>query len=216
MSADAPINTEQLIRHLRRKRRGIVRRRRHRLGIAIGAAAVALTAALGVASFTGTDLAGAAAARANNLMDLIDQRSPGTRTEARLTKMRRMAMSPPQSFAPPVALTVDLASALTPPTPAAAAVGIVSPPPPTMQFAPSLPGGAFLSPPGGGGGPPGGGGGTPGGGGGSPPGSPPIVTPEVPGAVPEPGTWMTMLLGFGLMGWMLRRQHGFPAAGARR
>lgn len=168
--------------------------------------------ALGVASLTGTDLAGAAAVRATNLMDLIDQRSPGVRTEGQLTKMRRMAPAPLEEFAPPAALPTELAQALSPPSPVELAVDIKATPAPTL-FAPPLPGGIFMAHPGGGGGPPGGGGGggPPGGGGGSPPGSPPIVVPQGPGAVPEPGTWMTMLLGFGLMGWTIRRQRALPA-----
>ena len=43
-----------------------------------------------------------------------------------------------------------------------------------------------------------------------PVGTPPVVTPAVvtPSAfgVPEPDTWAMMLLGFGLMGWRLRRR----------
>jgi hypothetical protein len=30
--------------------------------------------------------------------------------------------------------------------------------------------------------------------------------------VPEPGTWATMLLGFGLSGWMMRRRRRTVAA----
>jgi hypothetical protein len=33
--------------------------------------------------------------------------------------------------------------------------------------------------------------------------TPPVITPQ---AVPEPGTWALMLLGFGLIGWILRRR----------
>lgn len=50
--------------------------------------------------------------------------------------------------------------------------------------------------PGGGGGLPGGGGGTPGGGG---------TSPGVVGAVPEPATWLTMILGFAIVGGIMRR-----------
>jgi hypothetical protein len=63
-----------------------------------------------------------------------------------------------------------------------------------------LPGGGGGTPgggiPGGGGGLPGGGGGTPGGGG---------TTPGVVGAVPEPATWLTMILGFAIVGGIMRR-----------
>jgi hypothetical protein len=39
------------------------------------------------------------------------------------------------------------------------------------------------------------------------PNSPPIVTPpgSPPPAVPEPATWAMILLGFGMIGWTLRR-----------
>ena len=48
----------------------------------------------------------------------------------------------------------------------------------------------------------------PGGGGPNPPPPPPEVEPPPPPppAVPEPGTWATMLLGFGLTGWAMRRR----------
>jgi hypothetical protein len=84
--------------------------------------------------------------------------------------------------------------------------------PELLFMTPPPPGAIFMTPPGGGGGsPPGGGGGPPGGGGGSPPGSPPLlVTP----AVPEPGTWMTMLMGFAFIGWSMRRQRAVARAAA--
>ena len=60
--------TDIAIRHLRRRRRQIVQRQRRRRIFGAGAAlAVALGSAIGIASFTGTDLAGAAAARATGL-----------------------------------------------------------------------------------------------------------------------------------------------------
>jgi hypothetical protein len=75
---------------------------------------------------------------------------------------------------------------------------------------------AALLPPGGGSGSGGGGivfGSSGGGGGGSfgnspPPETSPVNSPPPPAisAVPEPGTWLMMLLGFGLIGYSLRRQ----------
>lgn len=215
MSARAHFDTEFVIRQLRSKRRRILqRRRRARLLIGAGAIGFALSTALVVASFTGTDLAGAAVTRARNVMELIDQRSPGARTQAQLTKMRRMAMAAPEKFAPPVNVPVNLADLIAPP-PADFVPVEVAPKAPELLFMSAPPGGIFLSPPpsGGGGGPPGGGGGPPGGGGGTPPGSPP-PTPSVPGAVPEPGTWMTMLLGFGFIGWSMRRQRAVARVAA--
>jgi hypothetical protein len=210
MNADAHFDTDSAIRRLRWKRRRVVQRRRRARRLMIGGAAIAsaLSTALVVASFTGTDLAGAAATRARDVMDLIDQRSPGARTEAQLTKMRRMA--PPEEF-PAVRLPVNLAEVIAPP-PAYVPVEVEPKAPELLFMTPSAPGAIFMTPPGGGGGsPPGGGGGPPGGGGGPPPGSPPlVVTP----AVPEPGTWMTMLMGFGFIGWSMRRQRAVARAAA--
>jgi hypothetical protein len=213
MSADAPFDVDFTIRRLRRKRRRVVqRRRRARVMIGAGAIGFALSTAVVVASFTGTDLAGAAASRARSVMDLIDQRSPGARTQAQLTKMRRMAMAPPEDFAPAVHLPVDLAQAIAPPPPAYVPVMVSSKAADMLFMTPPPPGAIFLTPPGGGGGsPPGGGGGPPGGGGNPPPGPPAlVVTP----AVPEPGTWMTMLLGFAFTGWSIRRQRAAVRAAA--
>ena len=80
-----------------------------------------------------------------------------------------------------------------------------SPPPigggPGGPFVPGTPGGGgiILIPPGGGGG-----GGSPpptgGGGGGNPPPPPP------PSAVPEPATWLLMIVGFGVIGGAMRRK----------
>jgi len=99
--------------------------------------------------------------------------------------------------------------------------GIVGPPGGTSF--PSPGGGVNLAPPGGGStiNPPGGGTTTPPGGGGDTPGetvTPPTedtpvsfpkdepkeTVPVTP--LPEPGTWATMLLGFALIGWQVRRQ----------
>jgi hypothetical protein len=41
---------------------------------------------------------------------------------------------------------------------------------------------------------------------GPPPPPPPGPPPPPPPPVPEPATWMTMILGFGLTGWMMRRR----------
>ena len=175
-----------------------------------GSAAFALAAstALAVANFTGTDLAGAAVSRAASIADLMDGRSPGARTEAQLTKTKAHRVLAERVPAPPVTVPHNLAEVIAPPI--AEIVPIDLPNAPAMLFAASAlpPGAVFFSPPGGGGGGlPGGGGGGPGGGGGSPPGSPPSSPPLVgPPAVPEPGTWVTMLMGFAFVGWSLRRQ----------
>ena len=171
------------------------------------AAAFPLTfAAFGI---TGSDVVHAAENGAQKLDDLLSQRSPGKRTAAQLTKTKKAralakvrqaapaaAPIPPALVAallPPVAeLPVDLGKPM-------ALLQVGSPPPFETIVGP--PGGIVGSPPEEGGSPPGGGGGSPPGGG------PPLVTqPLVPSAVPEPGTWATMLLGFGLLSWRFRRK----------
>jgi hypothetical protein len=101
--------------------------------------------------------------------------------------------------------------------------GTYSPPPPgvvgnppTFSSPPGTPPGGNGVPggggglPGGGGGLPGGGGGLPGGGGGTPGGG--GTTPGVVGAVPEPATWLTMILGFAIVGGIMRRARQQEAA----
>lgn len=205
-SARAHRDQDQLIRHLRRRRRRVVQRQRsRRIFGAAAALAFALTSALGIASFTGTDLAGAAATRAQNLMELLDKRSPGQRTEGQLTKTKsHHRMLAERLPAPAMNAPVELAQMIAPPPSGLVPVDVGAPPAELAFLTPPQPPGAIFFPPPGGG-PPGGGGGPPGGccGGGTPPGTPTIPTPP---AVPEPGTWMTMLVGFGLIGWVLRRQ----------
>jgi PEP-CTERM motif len=174
-------------------------------GSLLAAAAFPVTfAAFGV---SGSDVVHAAENGAQSLSDLLGQRSPGARTAARLTKTKkaralakvRQAPAGPSPvelakilLAPPEHLPVDLGKPM--------ALLEVAPPPFETIIGP--PGGIVGSPPGGGGSPPGGVGGLPPGGG------PPLVRqPDSPtSAVPEPGTWATMLLGFGLLGWRMRRE----------
>jgi hypothetical protein len=203
-SARAHSDEEKLIRHLRRSRRRVVQRQRRRRILGGAAAlAVALGSAFAVASFTGTDLAGAAVTRASSLMELLDRRSPGERTEAQLTKTkaRHHVLADHLPAAPAVNAPVELAQLIAPPPSGLIPVDVGAPPEQLAFLSPPQPPGAiFFPPPGGGGGPPGGG---PPGGPGSPPGTP---TQPPPPAVPEPGTWMTMLAGFGLIGWLMRRR----------
>ena len=55
---------------------------------------------------------------------------------------------------------------------------------------------------------------------GSPP-EPPIFppalggAPDAPIAVPEPASWLLMIVGFGALGWAIRRHHAQVAGGAR-
>ncbi|MEP6983490.1 MAG: PEPxxWA-CTERM sorting domain-containing protein [Sphingomicrobium sp.] len=165
-----------------------------------------------------TAVAAAVASEARDLADLWSQRSPGTRTQAELTKHARVASTirtPPKAPAPVgrptlpgIPATAELVDLLQPPI---APVGVVSEglqpplaPPPTLgAILASAPGDQAFTPPGGGGGPH----------------SNPTAQPreELPltSAVPEPGTWAMMLTGFGLIAWRLRRRRPF-AGTARR
>lgn len=83
-----------------------------------------------------------------------------------------------------------------------------------LPASPGSQGGGFAAPPFGGGVIVGGGGGGGGGSGGTPPTSevpggetviPPVIVPPI-AAVPEPGTWLMLIAGFGLMGAAMRRR----------
>jgi hypothetical protein len=215
--------------------RSVLRVRRPFFVAGGGAFLLALASALAIANFMQVDLAGATADRAKSFMQLLTDRSPGERTEAQLTKHRAAHVLAEREAAPelPKVLSDVLAapgpaavvqSALAPvPVPEFATIS--SAPAIAAAMLPGPGGGVFIGggsggggggsggggggSGGGGGG--GGGGGSGGGGGGSTPGQPTPLTPSTPEtpdtpAVPEPGTWMTMLLGFGLIGATLRRQ----------
>ena len=154
---------------------------------------------------------------AKSLVALLDQRSPGERTAGELaSNKKRLAAKPQQRALGKVrpALPAPFVKALT--TPIADVVeqaipiaGLDSP-----LLASVLPGPVLISTPGGiGGGGPGGGGGGPGGGGGGPP-PPSVEVPPVVTSVPEPGTWLTFILGFYLLACALRRQRLAKASGA--
>jgi hypothetical protein len=205
--------SEARVRKIKRGQRR-ERRERRRLLLAGGTAlSVALGSALSVANFVGVDVAAAAVSKAQNFLDLMHRRSPGQRTEARLTKhkhSRVLAERPlpelpeiiaPAPYTPAVALfapPLQPTAAAFPETPQLLAEKFASP----LFYAPPI-GGIFAPPP-----PPGGGGGGgPPGGPGGPPQQPPPGQPfGQPPGVPEPATWAMMILGFGLSGWVLRRQ----------
>jgi hypothetical protein len=190
-------------------------RNRRRRSVAIAAAlSIALGGAgiLSLEAMTGADVVHAAVAHAQSLSDLLGQRSPGQRTEAQLTKTSRArplakALARPRSHSP-AKPPVLLASILMAP-PGEGPVDVALPGP--FSGAPLAAAAIFLPAPGIGGigSLPGGGGAIvspPGGGTGSPPGSlPPVPHQPGPSAVPEPGTWALMLLGFGLIGWRAKR-----------
>ena len=171
-----------------------------------------------LSGLTATDAVYASVQKARSLAELLSQRSPGERTEAQLTKNKRARalarhrLPAPRLGTPPSAM--DLAKILLPPSTELPVA--VTNPVPLMQVPPTL--AQIVSPPGGGstpivtppGGSTPGGGITPGGGttpgGGNPPMITPPTSPELIPAVPEPGTWAMMLLGFGFIGWRVRRE----------
>ena len=160
-----------------------------------------------------------------DFLKLIGQRSPGARVAGELadSKARRLAQitrphqralpkirrpglpedlvksvfAPPTDIAPPGPVLPQLADVLTPPVFA----GV----PPVLGFSPPGGGGVIVGPPGGPGTPPI----TI-----EPPVTPPIITPPTTPAVPEPGTWAMMLIGFGAAGVALRRRSLVPIAQA--
>jgi hypothetical protein len=200
----------------RRARHASVQRRRT---ILMGAAAFALVvgAPFGIVARMGMldeGLPGLDSAK--SFLAMMTDRSPGERTKAELTKTKSttLAMAAPKMRAlPKVAkpeLPKEFVAAIAPPLPGIAEIPATAPltsigP---LLLTPGIPGGGggiFVPPQG----PPGGGGGPPAPPPATPRGSPPPVdTPSVP----EPGTWATMLLGFGLTGWTMRRRRRTLAA----
>ncbi|HEV2595453.1 MAG TPA: PEPxxWA-CTERM sorting domain-containing protein [Sphingomicrobium sp.] len=187
------------------------RRRRLAAFVALVAIALAGSGLWMMAALTGTDVMKAAVAKSQSLGDLIGERSPGARSSGELVKTKtkqsrvlarsRPAQRPgigPNSAASKTEMVVNpllgtpaLVSASVdwaPPAPAEE-LGV---PPPTL-------GGIVLPGP------------EPGG----PSGGPPPATFPGPGpggpvlepsAVPEPGTWATMLIGFAMLGWHCRHR----------
>jgi hypothetical protein len=202
-------NVARAIRRSRAARDAIRRRKRRAALAACAVAALGGGIGLSLAGVSPNDAVQAAVTQAKSLTELFDQRSPGERTEGALTKTKRVhralakhrkRIAPPEPF--------ELAKILMPPP---EQVPVDLEPVVPLLAANSPPLEIFLNSPGGGlpgvivPGGPGGGGGSPGPGGPQTnPSSPP--EPLNPPAVPEPGTWATMLLGFGLVGWRLRRR----------
>lgn len=192
-----------------RRIREAQRTRRRRLALAACACALAgFPLSLSLFGVSRGDMVHAAAAGAESLSDLLNHRSPGERTAAQLTKTkhaRALAKRAAKPAAPHLAAAPadfdNLASLLRSPPPVEVA-------PSFADIAATLPQSGIIAVPGVGGGGGGGGGVIPPGGGGgivtiptSEPHSPIPVTP-----LPEPGTWATMLLGFALLGWRVRRR----------
>jgi hypothetical protein len=149
----------------------------------------------------------AAVSKAQDLADLLSERSPGMRTQDELTKHVRAApkvRAHPKPGAhravpdgPKTAALVDLLVPLAPVEIASAQLPPPFAPPPTLgAVLASTPG--FTPPVG-----------SPGGTATLPSSEPREVLPPT-SAVPEPGTWAMMLMGFGLIAWRVRRRR--PAA----
>jgi hypothetical protein len=216
---ETQLNIRAAIRRSRRAREKIARRRRRTAIAASALIAAAFPLSFAAFGVSGSDVVHAARNGAQNLSDLLNRRAPGARTTALLTKTKKPqqhALAKLRDAAPPLAPSpIELAKILLPAEQAPAIIPIAllqaGPPLPLSAIigpspggVGSLPGGVIVSPPGGSGG-------------GSPPGGGPTTTPTtvpkevppvspVPSAVPEPGTWATMLLGFGLLGWRFRRE----------
>jgi hypothetical protein len=166
---------------------------------------------LSIATFPGTNLASAALQRAKSFLELVEQRSPGRRTQAHLTKIKHRIAARPHERALP---KVRMALPILPLAPPLALFDLVAPPPPVhiasiedipilpliaqtpFQPGPFSPPPSFIVPPMQ-----------------TPSFAPPVVNlPTAP--VPEPGTWASMLLGFALIGWTLQRRRKEGVAGA--
>lgn len=197
---------------------GIRTVQKHKLAIA---GLVCLTgvafAPLAVTSFGGgSDLSLPGVQTAERLMAMLDARSPGEREAGALTQSKRRLASAPRVGTPGKPSTPpleQLAQVIVPPPPASPvevvppilpppASGIVEPPAVLAGapggfgsggFGPGIVVGGVGAPPAGGGSPPGGG--TP----------PTTEVPPVTSAVPEPGTWAMMLLGFAMIGSAMPR-----------
>lgn len=201
-------------------------RKRSRLFVTLAAALLCASALLisqgylyGAGSLPGAE-------QVRNIMAMVSTRSPGERGEAELIKHRSAAAARPRQRAlgkvfdnpgvGPGGDVVDEAVAALAPLPFIVPETLSSAPLETLSSVPPLAyGGGGAGAPllfmggGGGGGSTGGGGG---GGGGSDTGPGPD-TPEthVPTApVPEPQTWVLLIVGFGLCGAALRRRHLDP------
>jgi len=199
---DTAANIPRAIARSRSARRAHNSRRRRLALAACASVLVSVPLSFSLLGVTGNDLVHAAVSGANSLSELLNRRSPGARTTAQLTKTKHARSLAKQRVASRVAPLIRKpdfgeVAGLVIGTPT---VDIAPPSPLVAIDIPTLPGLIVGSGPGGET-PPGGGGG-----GGvvtvptSEPHSPIPVTP-----LPEPGTWATMLLGFGLLGWRVRR-----------
>ena len=215
-------NVSQAVAHSRAVRAAVVRRRKRMTAVALGLAATAALPVAWIMAEPAAAVVASAADEARNLAEMWNDRSPGTRTQAELTKHARAAAKEPRqpgnvipsepSTIPGGPSTTDVVDLLLPPAIPVELTANGAPPPfapPTTLasiFAPGA-GSASFTPPGGGGVSGGGGGGVV-----HLPTTEPREQLPVPSAVPEPATWAMMLMGFGLIGWRIRRRRASPAA----
>ena len=202
------------------------RSRFKRLSIA-GAIAIGIAAAVSVATVSNPWLGRAVTEgvneglhRVQTVASMLAERSPGARPEGALanTKHKRQAAIHERAlpkirgpFAPPTAyeaLASPPSTPIAPPPQAPLFSSLAGGPPTTIPPGGSTPGGPpiLMEIP------------SPGGGGGGF--TPPIITttelpPPVTPSVPEPATWAMMLLGFTLMGRVLKRQRAAGLKPAR-
>lgn len=199
--------------------RASVARRRRRLAVLVACAAATVGVPIAwIMAEPAAAVAASAVSEVQDLAELLGQRSPGTRTQAELTKHARVAAksrTQPKPAGPAgrpgepgIPATTALVDLLQPPIAPIELMSGVSPPP----FAPPPGLNAILA-------------------------SPPVDTAFTPptdnsgpihfptseprdelpvSAVPEPGTWAMMLVGFGLIGWRMRRRRGVSAAKSLR
>jgi hypothetical protein len=177
----------------------------------------AICAAVATATFIGADLPHGGVADIQSFLALMGQRSPGTRTADELTKTKSAPAAAPDdanvatpsipmpggAVPPPLRGPVVLSLNAAPLT-QLPLLGGLAPPPFATADLPPPPLGGSLPPPAccGGTGP------TPPGLPGAPPPPGPPGDPGAPpvSAVPEPGAWALMLLGFAIIGSSARRQ----------
>jgi hypothetical protein len=201
-------NIARATRRSRAVRAAFERRRKRSIALAaLASLAFGVPIAWSISAPTG-DMVQAAVDQAKSLADLLSERSPGSRTQGELTKTKRARAAAKLHTAPKSAAR---AIAPKPTVPAELAAIVASPPllpvgdlafaaPFQIDAPPSL--GAILASS------PGIPGATPPGENGGGPISFPSSEPReaVTSAVPEPATWVMMLLGFGLVGWRVRRR----------
>jgi hypothetical protein len=207
-------NVSRAIARSRAVRASADRRRRRRLLLGACVATIAGAPIVWFMAEPAAAVVASAATEARDLADLLGQRSPGTRTQAELTKHARVAAkvrAKPKTGAPQPApagpKTAELIDLLQPPVaPVSVVAENLAPlaPPPTLGaiLAPPSINASFAPPSDGG----------------------PVHFPtsepreELPptSAVPEPGTWAMMLMGFGLIAWRVRRRSQLPKKLARR